>query len=81
MFFFNTPCHVSPPHFFTYDWSTYSKLNPSTVTMVVFCCYMVRVRRFMKVFLGVYIIMRLLNMSEAGGERCRISGDLTLSKQ
>ena len=55
--------------FFTNVWSTYSKLNPSTVTMVVFCNNMEGGSLFMKVFLGVNIITSLLNMSVAGGKR------------
>jgi hypothetical protein len=69
-FSFHTPWHVfPPPHFLENLWSTFSKLNPSTVTMVVFCNNMVGGRLFMNFFLGVNIITRLLNISVAGGKR------------
>jgi|LakMenEpi03Aug12_release.lakeMendotaPanAssembly.Ray.scaffolds.fasta_scaffold1255347_1 hypothetical protein len=73
-FSFHTPWHVfPPPHFFTNFWSIYSKLNPSTVTMVVFCNNMEGGSLFMKMFLGVNIITSSLNMSVAGGESWWIS--------
>ena len=72
-FSFHTPWHVFPPHLFMNNWSTYSNLNPSTVTMVVFFNNMVWVKRFMKMFFGVDIITHLLNMSVARGKRWWIS--------